>query len=754
MSQKDPRSIGESLRELSHEVRLALRGLSRAPVLAVVLLALLVPGAALAQRESAAPADTSGAYLDSSAADIVSRARAWKATAERALQGYRVIARERFGIGIRALRRDRIFYHHEVAARVEWRRGQRTRIEVLGARSGLPVVSPEPALPQRLSKLVGDLAFDPEDNFLTSRPVRRSSNDEPYHPLSPGSEQHFRFRSGDTTVLRFPDGRTIRVLELVVIPRRPDFWLFAGSLWLDAETYGLVRMVVRPSRRFDVDLDLEESDSRDIPAMVKPLRAEVTQFTVEYGLQRFRWWLPRLVSFEGVATAGRFGSIPFRFERVYTEYEVDGGEGLPEARSVELPKPSVRAESRRPSGLLAGAMRDIDIDIGLFGGVGRMTVVLPENPAALLESPYTPPSFFEPGEGLISEAELRDLARASGLLPEAAPGTGAGVGWALTDPSLVRYNRVEGLSLGARLEAPVGRLSFEATARLGVADLVPNADVALVRATAGARHRLAGYYRLSPVDDAARPFGVINSLNALLLGRDDGDYFRAVGVELSDAAAGAGAEWYSWRLYAERQSAAAKETDASLRRLLEPSHRFRAGTPADRTDQVGAALMLRARGGLDPTRPMLGADVTLEGSVGDHRFAKGALTARATVPLPRGLAAALEAASGSAVGEVPSQGLWYLGGTATLRGYGGAAATGDAFWRARGELAVQLSVGRLAAFGDAGWAGPRADFPARASLASVGIGASILDGLLRFDVARAVRAPRGWRADLYWDAPL
>lgn len=462
-------------------------------------------------------------------------------------------------------------------------------------------------------------------------------------------------------------------------------------------------MVVRPSRPFDVDLDLEESDSRDIPGFVKPIRGEVRQFTVEYSLQGFRWWLPRLVSFDGVATAGRFGSMPFRFERVYTEYQVDGGGGLPEARTIELPE-ATRPAPRRRTGGLAAVMSDVDPDVQFFGGVGRAEIVLPENTAALLESPHTPPSFFEPGELLISEAELRDLGRAVGLLPGALWQPGAGIRWALTDPRLVRYNRVEGLSMGVRLEAPVGRVALDAAARLGWADLVPNADFALVRATTGSRQRLAGYYRLATVDDATRAFGIGNSLNALLLGRDDGDYFP--------------------------------------------------GTPAASADQLGAALTLRGRRGLDPARPMLGADLMLEGSVGDYRFAKGALTGRALVPLPHGLAVALEAAGGSALGDVPPQSLWYLGGPATLRGYGGGAATGEAFWRARGELAAHFAVGRLAVFGDAGWAGPRADFGAGAALRSLGLGASMLDGLVRLDVARALRAPRGWRADLYWDAPL
>ena len=124
------------------------------------------------------------------------------------------------------------------------------------------------------------------------------------------------------------------------------------------------------------------------------------------------------------------------------------------------------------------------------------------------------------------------------------------------------------------------------------------------------------------------------------------------------------------------------------------------------------------------------------------------------MPLPFGVAGAVEAAAGSAVGAVPVQGQWYLGGPATLRGYAGAAAAGESFWRARVELASRAAGARLALFGDAGWAGPRAGFAKQAPLLAWGVGASFLDGLVRLDVARGVRWPAGWRVDLYWDGAL
>jgi hypothetical protein len=61
-------------------------------------------------------------------------------------------------------------------------------------------------------------------------------------------------------------------------------------------------------------------------------------------------------------------------------------------------------------------------------------------------------------------------------------------------------------------------------------------------------------------------------------------------------------------------------------------------------------------------------------------------------------------------------------------------------------------------FSDAGWAGPGADFARGRTLVSTGVGASFFDGLLRVDLARALRAPpggkAGWRLDFYVDGLL
>ena len=750
----------------------------------IALVALALAAAPLRAQEPAPAA--APAYLDSGAAEIVRRARARKEGDDRSLLGYRAMVTQRIGLGLHALSRDRILFHQEAAARLEWHRGGVTRVEALGMRSGVPVVGGSAEPSEDVRSVFAGLAFDPDRDLLRFRTDTAGESEDresPRLPIAAGSEAHYRFRSGDTTVLRFPDGRSITVVELVVIPRRAEFRLVAGSFWFDAASYGLVRAVFSTARPFDLELDGEGDDLEGVPGALKPVRAEIRYVTIEYGLQGFRWWLPRLMALEGTATIGSLIRMPIRFERVYSEYQVDGGEGLPPGRPIALPQPRpgavagrpprrrplVRAEVRtgdRVATTDSGVAYDSAGNSRVFKRVERdgdeertIEIVLPRDPGALAESPYVPHSLFEEGGQVASEADLRALARAVGPISGRSPMARTALRWAPRDLTMLRYNRVEGLSFGARLDAERGPLVLDATGRLGWADLVPNAELGLARTTTAARYRVAAYSRLASVDAAARPLGIGNSLSAALFGRDDGDYFRAHGMDVTGAPAPARRQWYSWRAYAEAQRAATQETDVSVRRLWDQDHRFRPMVSAARADQLGASLSLRGQRGADPSRLVLVGDLLLEGSTGSADFARGSLTTRAAFRLPFGVRTAMEAAAGSALGDVPPQSLWYLGGPGTLRGYAGAAAAGDAFWRARLDFGTSMAAARLALFGDAGWAGSRADFADNAPFAgkpllSWGVGASFLDGLVRLDFARGVRRPAGWRVDLYWDGAL
>ncbi len=125
---------------------------------------------------------------------------------------------------------------------------------------------------------------------------------------------------------------------------------------------------------------------------------------------------------------------------------------------------------------------------------------------------------------------------------------------------------------------------------------------------------------------------------------------------------------------------------------------------------------------------------------------------RLAVPLFGGVRSGVEVGGGAIWGDAPLQRHWFLGGAHTLRGYAGASAVGTRYLRARAEVARELGAARWTLFSDWGWAADELRLDFDDGLLSTGVGLSILDGLVRFDLARAVRSPTGWRVELYLDA--
>jgi hemolysin activation/secretion protein len=149
-----------------------------------------------------------------------------------------------------------------------------------------------------------------------------------------------------------------------------------------------------------------------------------------------------------------------------------------------------------------------------------------------------------------------------------------------------------------------------------------------------------------------------------------------------------------------------------------------------------------------------GAETTIDAVGGDFRYARGSTTLRAIVTPRALLAIAIEGSAGTSRGTIPVQGRFYLGGPATLRGYSGAVTSGDSYWRGRIEIGNSFPAARLMLFTDVGWAGLRKDFTRGKPLIGSGVGASFFDGLVRLDLSRGMRAPTGWRFDLYFDGRL
>src|SRR5690606_22106997 len=130
----------------------------------------------------------------------------------------------------------------------------------------------------------------------------------------------------------------------------------------------------------------------------------------------------------------------------------------------------------------------------------REMVITAAPDSLLLHSDELPPTIFEGDTELIADAELRAIAdRVRSIADPPWRFEVPRLQWGLRGPGLVRYNRVEGLSLGARALFDMGPATLHTEARFGVADLEPRGEVALDREGGALRSRLAAYRRLQPV---------------------------------------------------------------------------------------------------------------------------------------------------------------------------------------------------------------------------------------------------------------
>jgi hypothetical protein len=265
-------------------------------LLVLVLLVCALPAAAQVAGQS-------DAYRDEQARELVRLARARRAVIDTRITGYQVTARERFSARLEVAGAERLLFRRETAAKIDWSRDT-VRIDVIGAREAQPLMRGRVQLPPPdLAGTVPSLAFDPVDSEM----LLRFDSTVIRHPLAPGSEAYYRFSRGDSSAIRLPDGRAVRLVELRITARRSDPQLINGSFWVDAATHAVVRAAFRLSR------SISASDS-DFTVLVPEVTAELDHVAIDYGLLDLRWWLPRTVVARGlVQVAGR--RLPLAYER-------------------------------------------------------------------------------------------------------------------------------------------------------------------------------------------------------------------------------------------------------------------------------------------------------------------------------------------------------------------------------------------------------------------------------------------------------
>lgn len=694
---------------------------------------------------SVPPADT---FLDPGAELLLKRARSFRDAADSTILSYTGTVHSRIAAGLRMPLKDRTLYRRESTSRIRWSRDAPPVVKAIAFREQTPAGVSTPTMGNAYSH---DEMFDPTQDRIYFGLTDKSNGDNDVwieHPLVAGSEQYYRYRSGDTLTIRMQGGRAVRAIELRVIPRRSSGHLVSGSLWIDASNGTVVQALYRLARPLDVATEIADSsdraDMKQIPGIFKPLVFDITLVSMEYSLYDLRYWMPRVTRLEGYLRAGVIRT-PASYE---ISYDID---------EVVTATPAAAAAERAVVDSVTTAWAGSDYYVGVRKSKGRAArMLMPFDSLSLMKSPELPPPIWKQTAEFVTGKELDEMYQRLDRVAPAMPfeALAPTFVWGSGASDLLRYNRVEALSIGARAEVGLPAVALSATARIGLGDLHPNLTLSATRSSQRRSTSLQLRHALAGMDPQTDPFGIGNSASALLLGRDDGEYYRATGVLLIFGPPDDAAAHYDVTLFAQHDDPADVETNISLRRIWHSTFRFRPNVSAAKTDLAGMTIGFRPWWGSDPFRAQGGLDGLIEGATGGYRFARARITARTAIPFGTHHRVGLEAGAGTAVGDVPPQRLWYLGGASTLRGYDGSTLVGTSFARARADIAKTFGWGAFALFSDAGWAGDRRPYLSHDVVYSAGVGLSLLDGLVRMDLARQMSRQQSYRLELYVDAIL
>jgi hypothetical protein len=734
------------------------------------------------------------AFRDQAAKTLLNAAREARMRQDSALLAYDATAYQRIsaGLGFRAFGRDRLLFRTENVSRVRWSRDNGAWVDMKGARSAVPLIkdadteidpgemSPIPYYPGREALWIGNgvakAEVDPEEMI---------------HPLAIGSEAYYRFATGDSISFKLSDGKIIALRELRIEPRRPNWRLSVGSFWFDVSTGQLVRAAYRMSVEMDIWQVADEESKADgdddpppaaVKAIMSPMRANLEGVTIDYGLYGGRFWLPRTQAAEGSAQVA-FMRVPFKIEESFKYASVNGTDSMPKVPpSPKSMRDSLFGDSVKWHDLTAEqrkdrrhrieeadsvrreqqkALRKAQCDSSgtytqydtRYNGAVRLAVRMPCDSTVLAKSPDLPGSIYEPGEELFGVAERDELMKSLGFSLQP--------GWAPQKPSvhygldLTRYNRVEGFSTAVEVKEQFGKgYSAGITPRFSLADAQFNGELYGARTNGRRQYQLGVYRRLEASNDFGDPLAFGSSMNALLFGLDEGYYYRTWGGELTGSNVGGGG--FTWRLFGEQHRNAKVETQFSLAHAMNDVN-FLDNIEAARGTIGGAEIRYTRTFGLNPDGWRLLTDTRAEAATGTFDYTRGALDATVSRGLGGGVEAAITASGGTSGGTLPPQRGWFVGGAHTVRGQRPSLTlpgqVGNSYWLGRAELGKQFSVVKPSLFGDVGWAGDRSAWshPGR-PVSGAGVGASILDGLLRMDVSRGIWPRKRTLFDMYFEA--
>ena len=737
------------------------------------------------RRRAVTPALLASAFRDTAARALLEKARAARLVTDQALRAYQAHTWQRATMGLRfgSDGPERIFWRQEQTGEVTWTRDGGTAIRVTGLRSATPAApgtvqgGPPPSLPWFPGK---EQLWVGTGGIVTAEVDERRT----INPLATGSEAYYTYAIGDSTVMTLGPERLV-LRELRVRPREPGWNVAVGSYWFDASSGQLVRATYRLT--LPVNLSdrangaIRRGDAR-IPRVFRmvafPITGEITAITVEYGRYAERFWLPRVQVAEGEVRAN-VATIPVTYEERF-RYDAVESDAMPAvvtlpprttvAGDAALPMPpmfdslrGVSAEERRrvfqeynkqvaasrAKQCASGAVFRVPLR-RYNGAVIGVQEQLCDSTALASSAAFDGP-LFPPDERPFAREASAELDRELGLGAQSGLSPRP-VEWAWpTERGLVRFNRVEGISIGVGARQDLGAgYAWQGAVRVGRGDLWPNVEVALARTNGRTTIRGEVYRRLASLNDWGAPFSFGEAVLAVTAGRDEGFYARTSGAAVTLEREGT---WrWSVRGFGERVATAGLAT--SEHGLLGwDAGRLGVAVSAREGWYGGVATRARRTFGGDPDGWRVSADVRGEGASGAATYAR----ASGELAVRRAFAGAgsllLVGSAGDGAGEVPPQRWWWLGGARTVRGQMAGTQVGAAYHLAQAEVGWRGGVVRPLVHADIGWAGASAARMTGRPMSGVGVGVSAIDGLVRVDVSRGV-APvrRGWRVDLVFDA--
>ena len=460
------------------------------------------------------PQDT---YRDPGARALVERAVLARARDEDGISAFEGTVQEHLRIGISPLRfrRERTLFQSDRLARVRWERESGRTIQWIGKRDAVPLIGERARVfwSRDDGEGGGSISLglsEPSENRSDSASLAiqeaiagnlsplvftyRPGNDRlafgdrfAVHPLGDSAPSYYRYRSGDTLRLSAPGEPDLVLVEILVQPRTASWELLSGSLWFDRATGALARAHYRPSTA----LDLKADEGEDVPGFLTPFRFELEYLTIEYSLHESEWWLPRRFATEGRVRAGRLLRGSFQADWIVRDYLVNTEES------------KLSANTNLPTGWL----RESGDWVARDGTREEVVVVVP--PLDTLESPASFAGAAEERPRVaFSEAELANIRRDLLQVLPTPPRGRYGLAYGFQDGNL-RYNRVEGVGLGASTEIPITpRATLAPQLRVGLMDGQVRGSASLYRGREGQPvrgHRISKTYSHSRLRGSPLP---------------------------------------------------------------------------------------------------------------------------------------------------------------------------------------------------------------------------------------------------------